>query len=114
MCVRPVRVECQHLSVSVRAVLQRHVCVRGGGGAQFFLAQSHEGTVKPQSVLFVDVIVVLHDFPFGSPAQSGLRDDQETPGKLQHGHRLPRGGLAQTQVQQSGHWTRQRTGVNIC
>ena len=106
MCVRSIGVQLQHLSVSIRPVFHRHL---SWSSRQLLLTQRHKGAVQPQPLLFADVVVVLHGSAFDFAAQRGLRDDQQVAGELQHRHHLLRVGLAQPQVQQSGHWMEEET-----
>lgn len=90
MCVWSVCVKLQHLSVSIRPVFHCHCSTApSSSSSQFLLTQSNKGAVQLQSVLFAYVVVVLHAPAFGLPAQSGLRDNQQAAGELQHRNQLP-------------------------
>lgn len=106
MCVWSIGVKLQHLSVTIGPVFYCHFSAAlSYSSIQLLLTQSNECAVQSQPILLADVVVVLHASAFGLSSQRGLRDNQQTPGKVQHWHHLPRIRLAQPQVQQRGHWT---------
>lgn len=106
MCVWSIGVKLQHLSVTIGPVFYCHFSAAlSYSSIQLLLTQSNECAVQSQPILLADVVVVLHASAFGLSSQRGLRDNQQTPGKVQHWHHLPRIWLAQPQVQQRGHWT---------